>query len=122
MWSGIDRRRFPRAKFPCKVIIHKNQGIEKYSIETENLSVGGIGVLLDKDLGLFSSVNIELTLDDKNIIKTPAKVVWIVKKTSEGKGSHIFDTGVEFIDLKPDDKKKVEKAVKKIVKNESSLI
>lgn len=117
MWSGIDRRRFPRVEFPCKVIIHKKQGIEKHLIHTDNVSVGGICAILEKDLGLFSCVDLEINLSEEgssDIIKVPAKIVWIVKRTSEGKSAHHFDTGFEFNGLKKEDQKKIEKAIKKV--------
>lgn len=114
MWQGIDRRRFPRADFPCKVIVHKKQGVEKYSTHTENISSGGLCADIEKDLGLFSCVDIELMLDSSNVIKNPAKIVWIVKKSSAGKAPYHYDTGFEFVDLSQENHKKIDKAVRKL--------
>lgn len=117
MWSGIDRRRFPRAQYRCLITVGKPNRERHFLTHTENIGVGGICVILGEDLGIFSEVDIELMLKDGGEpIKTRGSIVWVVKKTSTGGTS--YDTGIEFMNLKTKDRKRIEDVVNKILKSE----
>ena len=68
MWQGVDKRRFPRINYPCKVVVLKDGGKKGFNTHTENIGVGGICVILDKELRRFSKVGLILYL--KNNMKT----------------------------------------------------
>lgn len=118
MWNGINRRRFPRASYKCLICIKKRLNPKTISTHTENVGAGGICVLLKEDLGLFQSVDVELFMDEAALpIKCGGTIVWVVKKTDpRQKGSYIYDTGIEFIDIRPEDREKLSVIIDEILK------
>ena len=96
MWQGINRRRFPRADYPCRVIIYKKEYQEEFDTHTKNIGTGGICVILNKDLKGSSEVELVLHLKDgQPPVKCHGRIVWAVEK-----GESRFDTGIAFSDLK----------------------
>ncbi|MBP7055968.1 MAG: PilZ domain-containing protein [Candidatus Omnitrophica bacterium] len=118
MWNGINRRKFPRANYKCLIVIKKKATPKTISTQTENIGAGGICVIIKDDLGLFQGVDIELFLDDgKGPIKCGGTIVWVVKKAdAKHKGVHLYDTGVEFVDIRPEDRERASEVVEKILK------
>ena len=122
MWQGIDKRRFPRANYPCEIIIMKKAAADKISTHTENIGAGGICVILSQGLDRFSDVELILILNDKQPpIDCEARVVWTVKRSEPaGQALNQVDTGIEFVNLKEKDKLRIEKVVKKCLREQNS--
>lgn len=120
MWNGIDRRKFPRAVYKCLITIKRRLTLKTISTQTENIGAGGICVLIKEDLGLFQGVDIEVYLDDgKGAVKCGGTVVWVVKKAApRSKGDVLYDTGIEFIDIRPADQDRIAQIVELILKKE----
>jgi len=118
MWNGINRRKFPRANYKCLISIKRRLTSKTISTHTENIGAGGICVLVKEDLGLFQGVDLELYVDDATPpIKCEGTIVWVVKKSEpKQKGIYLYDTGVEFIDIRPEDRDKVSALVEEILK------
>lgn len=117
MWDGINRRKFPRANYKCLIGIKRRLTSKTISTETENIGAGGICVIIKEDLGLFQGVDLELFLDEgKPPIKCGGTVVWVVKKSSPKKTVYLYDTGIEFIDIRPEDREKISEIVEEILK------
>jgi hypothetical protein len=118
MWNGINRRKFPRANYQCTITIKKRLTSKTISTHTENLGAGGICVMLKEDLGLFQGTDLEIVFDDQNMpVKCGGTVVWVVKKSEpKQKGSYIYDTGIEFIDIRPEDRDRISEIVDTILK------
>lgn len=118
MWNGINRRKFPRASYKCMISIKKRLNSKSIATETENIGAGGICVIIKEDLGLFQGVDLELFLEDNNPpIKCGGTVVWVVKKAEpKQKGVIFYDTGIEFIDVRPEDRDKIIEVVEDILK------
>lgn len=118
MWNGINRRRFPRANYKCLISIKKRLTAKTISTHTENIGAGGICVLLKEDLGLFQGVDVELFIDEKEPpIRCGGTLVWVVKKTDpKQKGAYYYDTGIEFIDIRPEDRDKISDIIDEILK------
>ncbi len=118
MWNGINRRRFPRANYKCLISIKKRLTAKTISTHTENIGAGGICVLLKEDLGLFQGVDVELFLSETGPqIKCGGTLVWVVKKTDpKQKGAYYYDTGIEFIDIRPEDRDKISDIIDEILK------
>lgn len=120
MWNGINRRKFPRANYKCLITIKKRLTSKVISTHTENIGSGGICVIIKEDLGLFQGVDLELYLEDSRPqVKCGGTVVWVVKKSEpRQKGSFLYDTGVEFIDIRPEDRERVTAVVEDILKKQ----
>jgi c-di-GMP-binding flagellar brake protein YcgR len=118
MWNGINRRRFPRAVYKCLISIKKRLTAKTISTHTENIGAGGICVLLKEDLGLFQGVDVELFIGETAPqIKCGGTIVWVVKKTDpKQKGAYYYDTGIEFIDIRPEDREKLSEIIDEILK------
>lgn len=113
MWQGIDQRRFPRAKCKCVVTLREAGGSSTVSVNTENIGMGGVCVLLAKGLDIFSAVELDLALEDgKSPLHAKGTVVWVVQR-KEFRKSPNFDTGVEFADLSAEDKARIEAVIDK---------
>ena len=113
MWQGIDQRRFPRAKYKCVVALRQAGNTASVAAITENIGMGGVCVLLDKGLDIFSPVELDLTLDDsKGPLHVKGTIVWVVRRRELRKGPS-FDTGVEFSDLSTEDKARIEAVIDK---------
>jgi c-di-GMP-binding flagellar brake protein YcgR len=120
MWNGINRRKFPRANYKCLITIKKRLNAKIISTQTENIGAGGICVIIKEDLGLFQGVDIELHIDDdRPPIKCGGTVVWAVKKSDpKQKGKYLYDTGIEFIDIRPEDRERISEVVEEILINQ----
>ena len=117
MWNGINRRKFPRANYKCYITIKKRLTAKTISTRTENIGAGGICVMLKEDIGLFQGVDLEIFLDDNAPpIKCGGTVVWVVKKHQlNQKDAYLYDTGVEFIDVRPEDRDRITEVVEMIL-------
>ena len=113
MWQGIDQRRFPRANYKCTVDLHQAGSSSTVAAVTENIGMGGVCILLDKGLDIFSPVELDLTLDDgKGPLRAKGTIVWVVQRKEFRKGPN-FDTGVEFADLSAEDRSRIEAVIDK---------
>lgn len=121
VWSGLDRRRFPRANYCCKINIKRKHMPPKVaSTHTENIGLGGICVLINEDLKLFRDVALQLYLEDgKPPIDCEGTVVWVVKEAGV-KGTPNYDTGIEFTNMKEEDKTRIAAIVNEVLKKQDS--
>lgn len=121
MWEGINQRRFPRVNYKCRIRLSRESGNSVLDTQTENIGAGGICVVLEKDLQLFEPVSLEVFLDEKNSpISCGGTVVWVVKRHPMTQtGAFKYDTGIEFADITPEDKKRVSDLVEYILQAEA---
>jgi hypothetical protein len=116
MWNGLNRRKFPRAEYPCKITVKRKDQLDSISAKTENIGIGGICVILPRDLGIFAPVEIQLDLlDTQPAIECNGAIMWIVKKEQDKPTT--FDTGIEFTNLKRADEDRIDSTVEKILKD-----
>ena len=114
IWQGIDRRRFPRADYPCKVVVLRSDLKNTFSTHTENIGTGGICVILSQELPKFCSVELLIYLKDgKSPLECNGRVVWSVPLENN------FDTGIEFIDIKKTDYLRVEKIIQECLRKQT---
>ncbi len=124
-WDGLNRRRFPRVKYPCQVIVrNEQQNKEVILAHTENIGVGGVCAILKKGLPMFALVEVELDLlDFEDHVKCQGKVVWSVRrKSSEENKPMFYDIGIEFMDISDQDRARVETTVERLVKQGRLLL
>jgi hypothetical protein len=111
MFEGADKRRFPRAHYPCKIIVLKGAQSERFSTCTENIGGGGVCVALKKGLDKFCPVGIILYLEDGlPPLECDGRVVWVVRREGD------FDTGIQFIHINPQDVTRIERIVQLCLK------
>lgn len=114
MWNEINRRKFPRVHYKCLICINKKSSAKAISTRTENIGEGGICVVVDRDLGLFQGVNVELNLENgiSSKIACNGTVVWVVKKrNAKEKAATQYDTGIEFVNIGDEGKNRIAKIV-----------
>jgi Tfp pilus assembly protein PilZ len=121
MWNGINRRRFPRANYPCVIKVKRKDQPDMLSAQTENIGVGGICVMLPKDLGIFAPVEIELDLlDGSPEVECDGTVAWVIA-SKEDKKTQSFDTGLEFTNLKRKDAIRIDVIVEKVISTQGNV-
>jgi Tfp pilus assembly protein PilZ len=78
--------------------------------------------MLPKAVSIFNPVEIELDISDgENKINCNATIVWVVHSGEIGKNkSVLFDTGIEFSDLKNDDRLRIEKVIQECLQQNKS--
>ena len=116
-WTGLNRRRFPRVNYPCLVTIRLDQGDKEAILtHTENIGVGGASIIINRNLKLFTPVEVEVDLlDEGNHIICSGKIVWAIRrKVDESKKPLFYDMGIEFSDLKEADQKRLEVIVARL--------
>ena len=120
MWQGIDQRKFPRVNYKCLIRISRGGQDEIIDTFTENIGAGGICVCLDRGFDLFESVSLEVHLGDNGPIQCDGTIVWVVKRHPVSKQEMLkYDTGIEFQNIKDDDRERVSKLVDKIISKEA---
>jgi len=117
-WEGLDKRKFPRIKYPCLIIIRKGDSDKADTVltHTDNVGVGGVCVSLRKSVKTFSVVDLELDLLDMgDHVHCKGKVVWNVEsKAGNRKDPRVFDVGVEFMDIREGDRSRLQKVIERI--------
>jgi len=114
IWQGIDKRRFPRANYPCKVILLRDDLRVTFSTHTENIGTGGICVALSKELPKFCPVEILLYLKDgEGPLESNGRIVWAIKREAN------FDTGIEFIEVKETDRLRIERIIQECLRKQT---
>lgn len=115
MWGGFESRKFPRVKSDCTLTIQNPSEDTKLDLVTENIGTGGICVILNQALPKFSKLRLTLDLTDgSNPISCDARVVWSVSSRDSMTDKTIHDTGIEFTDLAPRDRDRIERLVKSL--------
>ena len=118
-WGGLNRRRFPRAQYPCLVVLREGKdSTESILAHTENFGIGGLCVVVKKQIKMFSLVDIEFDLMDMgDNIHCQGKIVWSIRRKESAKEKPLFyDTGIEFVNISDEDVKRIEDAVTQISK------
>ncbi|MDD4955024.1 MAG: PilZ domain-containing protein [Candidatus Omnitrophica bacterium] len=116
-YQGIEKRRFIRAKFPCVILIHT---LHEHVITTytENISAGGVRVVIEEKLETSSTVGLEIQIKS-NTIACKGRIVWVVDKESPyKKGVFYYDTGIEFYEIKEEGRHIISDAIEEILKTE----
>ena len=118
-WNGQERRKFPRAEFPCKIIV--GSPIRLLVSHTENLGEGGIRVILEEKLSAFTNVGLEIHLEKEKPIKCKGRIVWVKEAVNPIEREPVmYDTGIEFIEIADCDKEYIRKLVNKLSSGETT--
>ncbi|MBP9853870.1 MAG: PilZ domain-containing protein [Candidatus Omnitrophica bacterium] len=124
-WDGLDRRKFPRVKYPCLVIIKNSDDQDKEIIlsHTENIGIGGVCIILKKNVKMFTAVELELDLLDMGEhIKCNGKIVWNVqRKTDANRKATFYDIGIEFESITDAETQRIEDVVNRLAKHDREV-
>ncbi len=124
-WDGLDRRKFPRVKYPCLVIIKNSDDQDKEIIlsHTENIGIGGVCIILKKNVKMFTAVELELDLLDMGEhIKCNGKIVWNVqRKTDANRKATFYDIGIEFDSITDAETQRIEDVVNRLAKHDREV-
>ena len=99
-----ERRRDPRVSEEHKVVLTPlSDGAAApkgtYYTLTKDISVGGIRIMTDAPLAVDTRVRVEITLGKSRVrLQALARVRWV----KELFGKDVYETGLEFIEVKPD--------------------
>lgn len=116
-WDGKERRRFVRAAYPCRIIV--KSGLKIFSSQTENISAGGVKVILEEKFKHYTSVDLELFFEKDNPIICNGRVIWVMERgQSVEKKPFMFDVGIEFISIRDSDREYINKIVEETLGKE----
>jgi len=110
-WDGLNRRKFPRVFFPCLIKVRDSKDL--LLTHTENISVGGVRLILKTGLTMGATAHVEIDLmDTGEPLCCQGRVVWVEqRKKSELIKPLFYDVGIEFSDVSAQDKKRLEAIV-----------
>lgn len=118
-WSGDNRRQFPRIAYPCLVrVMYKGHAPDILLAHTENISAGGMCVIVRKEVEMFAPTEVEIDLvEDPEHIFASGHVVWTVRrKATETVKPMFYDIGIQFDAMKDKDKARLQAAIDTFVK------
>ena len=87
-WNGLNRRRAVRAEVPYTIHIYSAKG-KPIATYTEDLSTGGIRVVVQKKLNISDPIDLKIYIGDE-FVRCTGKVVWIKEKSEFGFRRHNF--------------------------------
>jgi len=110
-WDGLNRRKFPRVFFPCLIKVRDSK--ELLLTHTENISVGGVQLILKTKLNKNASADVEIDLMDGGApMVCQGKVAWVEqRKESEIIKPLFYDVGIEFVNVSSQDGKRLDAIV-----------
>ena len=118
-WDGNNRRQFPRILYPCLVKLTAGDGAQHdaFLTHTENIGVGGICIIVKKELPLSTPVQVEVDLlEDTDHLIAQGKVAWMARrKSGETVKPLFYDVGIEFEGLSGKDKARLDATIARFI-------
>ena len=112
-WDGKNRRRFIRAQAPYTIHIFSLQG-KPIATYTEDLSLGGVRVVLQQKLKISDTVDLKIYIGDE-FVHCKGKIAWIKEQASSVlEGVLFYEAGIEFVDLRASSQSLIESCVNTI--------
>lgn len=119
-WSGQERRQTMRinASFIVRYSIEKKYPL-RLNGQMKDISSDGMRLLINEKLAEGTLLLLEFDLaNKKDFVGAEGKVIWTDGEFAERDktGRRIFQTGIQFVSIKPDDKSRLVAYVEKIAK------
>ncbi len=109
-WDSRERRQFVRISLPLEIYLSGSP--HSLPAKTENISTGGLRLLLNYKFRPGMIVNLDIYGLQKEPVTCQGKILWVFsRKKSSAKDSFYYDTGIEFHKIK----KANLNAIKKII-------
>jgi c-di-GMP-binding flagellar brake protein YcgR len=108
-----ERRRFVRLNSAVDIQYNllEKEPAERLKTKSRNISAGGICIIASEKLEIDDILVISITVPGETLpVVTKGRVAWI-KPFEIGKEGQHFDVGIEFIEISPEDRKKIEQYV-----------
>jgi Tfp pilus assembly protein PilZ len=104
-----ERRRFKRLHAPvlCRPL---GAALVKGEREVQDISMGGVRVFTDDQHQVGERLELELFLPDAEAVTLDTEVMWIDALAKDAPAK--FEIGLRFIDLSPDDSKRLEQVLR----------
>lgn len=117
-----EKRKFPRGNFFCKITAIFGERLLVFNSYTENISEGGVKVFLEEKLNISTVVDMELSLaNDEETIKCKGELIWVQEiPPDQTEKESLFDTGIKFIEINEQDKKRICQLVKNLIAKEQN--
>jgi len=116
--TGMEQRKYIRvpSHFPVKYYSIENPqaGLNPYESMSDNISIGGMMFFAETEFRKNELIRLEFTIPTnsrKIEMSVLAKVIW----TDEIESGKLYNTGVEFQNLTPEQKKEIGEFVKKVI-------
>ena len=107
-----EKRDFRRIKITCKISVVFNGKQSVFNSHTEDISAGGMMVIIDKEIAPSTVVDLELLLwYGDGPIKCKGKIVWVNEITPKGTEPRLFNTGIQFIEISNSDRENIKNFV-----------
>lgn len=119
--SNSERRRSPRLKENFFIFGKlRSTLVEEFKAITQNINAGGLMFETERDILKDSKLELEIYLPlagDKRIIfsiPVMAKIIWArkIEKDNFEEGENKYRIGIEFLELKEEDRERIAKYVK----------
>jgi len=112
----IERRASCRVSIACKISMVLGEKQVVLNCHTENLSTGGIMVIIEENITPSTVVDLELFLWDKEKpLKCKGQIVWFNEIAPKETKPHLFNTGIEFTEISDSDKEEIGKFIQYII-------
>lgn len=112
-----ERRKFKRVKYPCFIKVQNNDHNDPVLLlaHIENLSIGGVCIILNKNLAINTIIYLEVeSMDEDWNIKCKGKIAWVEQHPKDDSIKFaLYNIGIEFIDLSEDIRDQFEKIVER---------
>lgn len=118
MWDGVDRRIFSRAEYPCLITVRKTTPpVQAILTHTDNISIGGVRVVIAKKIEAMTEVDLEIDLKDTlPTVISKGRVAWVkIIVSSQKDKPPRYDTGIRFLGLKDECRRRIQKIVERIL-------
>lgn len=112
----IEKREFRRIRIACKITLVFNNRQIVLNSHTEDISAGGIMVIIEEEFKPSIIVDLELFLwDNGKSIKCKGEIAWVNEIIPKETKPHLFNTGIKFIDISDSDKEQIRAFVNNII-------
>ena len=117
--NGMDRRRFPRANFPCRLML--NVSGQPLVTHTENISEGGVRVVADRRVEAYKEADLEIFIGNSRLIAGKGKIAWVRERQNPLEGqAFMFDVGIVFTQISDEDRQYLRNLVETLLSTDES--
>lgn len=117
----IEKRRFPRTNFICKISTVFAERLLIFNTHTENIGEMGVRVILKDKLRVSTQLDLEIYLPNKEKpIRCKGEIAWAEELKPAEKEPRLFDTGIKFLEISNSDKEDLKKLVDTLISKKES--